>query len=299
MTKKAIVIGAGFSGLSASACLAKAGFDVTVLEKHDHAGGRARIYEEAGFTFDMGPSWYWMPDVFERYFALFGKKVSDYYELKRLDPSYFIYWGKNDFTPVPADLTALYRLFDSLDPGSSKRLEKFLKEAAFKYETGMNKLVYKPGQSLLEFIDADLISGLFKLDIFSSISSHIRKVTKHPRLIQMLEFPALFLGALPQNTPALYSLMNYADMVGGTWFPTGGMHQIVKAMQQVAEEQGVRFKFNCCVKKLEVQDGKVTAVHTANGVMHADVVVSSADYHFTETQLLEQPYRNYKAEYWD
>jgi phytoene desaturase len=299
MSKTAIVIDAGFSGLSVSACLAKAGFKVTVLETHDQAGGRARIYKEDGFTFDMGPSWYWMPDVFERYFALFGKKVSDYYELVRLDPSYIIYWGKDDFTPIPAGVPQLIELFEKMDPGSGERLVKFLKEGAYKYEVGMNKLVYKPGQSVLEFLDIELISGVFKLDVISSISSHVRKLTKNPRLIQLLEFPVLFLGALPQETPALYSLMNYADMALGTWFPQGGMHEIVKAMQAVAEEQGVQFTFNCPVEKLEVQNGRIVSVKTPRGNLSADVIVSSADYHFTETKLLDPAHRNYSAAYWE
>jgi phytoene desaturase len=299
MSKTAIVIGAGFSGLSVSACLAKAGFKVTVLEKHDHAGGRARIYKEDGFTFDMGPSWYWMPDVFERYFALFGKKVSDYYTLIRLDPSYAIYWGKDDFTPIPAGVPQLIELFEKLDPGSGERLVQFLKEGAYKYEVGINKLVYKPGLSLLEFADKELIGGIFKLDVFSSISEHVRKLTRNPRLIQLLEFPVLFLGALPENTPALYSLMNYADMALGTWFPKGGMHEIVKAMQAVAEEQGVQFKFNTPVEKLNVKNGEIVSVKTAGGELSADVIVSSADYHFTETKLLEPTYRNYTNSYWD
>jgi phytoene desaturase len=240
-----------------------------------------------------------MPDVFERYFALFGKKVSDYYNLVRLDPSYFVYWGKDDFTPIPAGVPELIELFDKLDPGSGERLVQFLKEGAYKYEVGINKLVYKPGLSLLEFADKELISGIFKLDVFSSISVHVRKLTSNPRLIQLLEFPVLFLGALPENTPALYSLMNYADMALGTWFPMGGMHEIVKAMQAVAEEQGVDFKFKIPVEKLEVQNGKIVSVKTAEGNLSADVIVSSADYHFTETGLLEPAYRNYSDSYWD
>ena len=150
MAKKIIVIGSGFAGLSAASFMAKAGWDVTVIEKNGTAGGRARQLKENGFTFDMGPSWYWMPDVFERYFKLFGKKVEDYYKLERLDPSYRIYWD-DGFTNVPASYEELRNVFEQFEPGSAKRLDKFLEEAKFKYETGMKKLVHKPGLSITEF----------------------------------------------------------------------------------------------------------------------------------------------------
>ena len=299
MAKTAIVIGSGFSGMSAATSLAQQGYQVTVLEKHNQPGGRARKFESQGYTFDMGPSWYWMPDVFEKYFARFGKKVSDFYTLKRLDPSYTVCWGTNDFSDIPANIEELKNLFDSKDQGSGKRLQKFLDEAAYKYEVGVNKLVYKPGRSLLEFADLDLLKGLLKLDVFKSLSAHARKVTQHPQLIQILEFPVLFLGARPENTPALYSLMNYADMVLGTWYPEGGMFEIVKAMHQVAIEQGVSFEFSTPVDRFEFDDDKITKVHAADKVFEADVIISSADYHYTETKLLPNKYQSYSSKYWD
>ena len=296
MSKKVIIIGSGFSGLSAACYLAKSGCDVTVLEKHDSVGGRARKYEKNGFTFDMGPSWYWMPDVFEKFFADFGKKVSDYYELERLSPSYRVYFSDGPLD-IPSDINDIYQLFESIETGSAEKLKQFLKEAEYKYQVGMNDLVYKPGLSLTEFMNADFLKGVFKLDVFNSISSHIRKLFKNPKLVQLLEFPVLFLGALPQNTPALYSLMNYADIVGGTWYPKGGMVQIVYAMQKLAIELGVKFEFNVDVNKINVQHSKVNQLIANKTFTDFDAVVSSADYHFTE-QLLEKPYRNYSDKYW-
>lgn len=296
MSKKVIIIGSGFSGLSAACYLAKSGCDVTVLEKHDSVGGRARKFEKNGFTFDMGPSWYWMPDVFEKFFADFGKKVSDYYELERLSPSYRVYFSDGPLD-IPSDIDDMYQLFESIETGSAKKLKQFLKEAEYKYQVGMNDLVYKPGLSLTEFMNADFLKGVFKLDVFNSISSHIRKLFKNPKLVQLLEFPVLFLGALPQNTPALYSLMNYADIVGGTWYPKGGMVQIVYAMQKLAIELGVKFEFNVDINKINVQHSKVNQLVSNKTFTDFDAVVSSADYHFTE-QLLEKPYRNYSDKYW-
>jgi phytoene desaturase len=299
MNKTAIVIGSGFSGMSTATHLAKMGWQVTVLEKHNTPGGRARQFTAEGFTFDMGPSWYWMPDVFERYFAQFGKQVSDYYSLTRLDPSYRIYWP-NSSTDIPASLDKMYDLFESYESGGAKQLEKFLAEAKFKYETGVNKLVYKPGQSILEFADMDVIKGVFKLDVFSNMQQHVHKFFTHPHLRYLMEFPVLFLGALAKDTPALYSLMNYADIVGGTWWPDGGMYQIVHAMHQLAQEKGVQFVLNADVQKLDVHNGKITNVLCKDGKQYtADVIISSADYHHTETKLLEAPFRNYTEQYWD
>lgn len=293
----AIVIGSGFSGLAVSSFLAKQGWKVTVLEKHSLPGGRARKMEVNGFTFDMGPSWYWMPDVFERYFQQFNKQVSDYYQLSRLDPSYRVYF-KKDMLDIAADYEQLKQSFEQLEPGSGARLDAFMAEAAYKYKVGINKLVFKPGLSVTEFFDAELAKGLFKLDVFTSISKHVRKFFKDERLIELMEFPVLFLGALPHHIPALYSLMNFADVKLGTWFPKGGMYSIVDGMYRLAKETGVAFHFNQNVSEIKVVNGKAKGVVVDGTLMEADVVISSADYHHTETKLLAAEYRSYTDTYW-
>ncbi len=297
--KRVVVIGSGFAGLSVASNLAREGFDVEVFEKNQMPGGRAQQFKSHGFTFDMGPSWYWMPGVFDTYFERFGKKVSDYYELDRLDPSYCVFFGKDDVMNLPANFDELCNMFEQYEPGSSKGLKKFLDEAQYKYEVGINDLVYKPGQSLLEFADWRVISGMFKLQLFSSVSKEIRKYITHPKLIELLEFPVLFLGAMPQKTPALYSLMNYADMKLGTWYPKGGMYKIVEAMVSLAKELGVKIHCNAPVSEIRTEDGKATGI-VVNGVFHkADVVVSAADYQHTEQKLLKPHQRNYSEAYWN
>lgn len=296
--KTVIVIGSGFAGLSAASFMAKQGWKVTLLEKNETPGGRARQLKENGFTFDMGPSFYWMPDVFERYFAQFGKKVSDYYTLHRLNPSYRIYWN-DSYTDMPASYEELQQVFESIEPGSAAKLDKYLQGAAYKYEVGVNKLVYKPSRSITEFMDWQTISGVFKLQVFSSIKKHIAHYFKHPKLRQMMEFPVLFLGALPADTPALYSLMNYADIKGGTWYPEGGMYAIVEGMYKLAAELGVTFHFNANVKEIVVEEGIAKKVVTDNAVYEADAVISGADYHFTEKNLLPAAYRSYSDAYWE
>ena len=297
MNKNISIIGAGFSGLSAACYLAKEGYSVTVYEKHHDIGGRARAISENGFVFDMGPSWYWMPDVFERFFNDFGKKVSDYYELVRLSPGYRIYF-KDEAIDVPADLNELYALFEKHEKGSSGKLKKFLHEAEYKYNVG-SQFMYKPGVHLSELLDARLISGVFKLDVFKSIRNHISKNFKNPKLIQLLEFPVLFLGALPENTPALYSLMNYADLVLGTWYPKGGMVKVPEAMKQLALELGVKFETGIDIKKINIKNNLADTLHAHQNYSGFDALISSADYHFTDKVLLPKSHQQYSESYWE
>ena len=296
--KKTAIIGSGFAGLSAAACLAQAGFDVTLFEKNSTPGGRARKFEELGFTFDMGPSWYWMPDVFDKFFARFGKKTSDYYTLDRLSPSYRIYYNSNDFLDIPAGVDALCELFEQLESGSGKKLLKFLEEGKYKYDIGVNDLVYKPGLELSEFIDMKVIKGVFKLHVFQSLSRYVRKFFKNPRIIQLLEFPVLFLGATAEKTPALYSLMNYADMALGTWYPKGGMFKIVEGMTTVAKEQGVKFEFNSNVSSFSMHGNAIKEIIVNGESRTFDYVVAGADYHHVEQTLLPVSHRRYTEKYW-
>src|SRR5215217_1955074 len=300
MSTKVAVIGAGFAGISAAAYLAKAGCTVDVFEKNATAGGRARqLMTDNGYTFDMGPSWYWMPEVFEKFFHDFGCEASDFYQLELLDPGFTIVFGRDDVMEVPADFAALCKVFEELETGSAERLKQSLLEAEYKYRAGMDKLVYKPGLSLMEFADMDLIRGVFKLQVFTSFSKHVRKFFKHPKLIALMEFPVLFLGATPEDTPALYSLMNYAGLKLGTWYPKGGFGKVISAMKEVAERQGVNFHFNEETAQLrKAQDNKLM-LKTAHRILSFDGVVAAADYHHVEEMLLEKQSRNYSAEYWE
>ncbi len=278
--------------------MAKAGWEVHIVEKHATPGGRARQLVSDGFTFDMGPSWYWMPDVFDRYFNCFGKKTSDYYSLQRLDPSYRVYWN-DSFSDIPASFHELQLLFESMEKGAAGQLQKFIDEAAYKYRVGIQKLVFKPGQSYSEFLDWSVIKGVFKLDVFTSMKKHVHKYFQHPRLRQLLEFPVLFLGALPEHTPALYSMMNYADIMGGTWYPKGGMYSIVKAMHELATELGVHFHFNEDVHQIVIDQHRAKKVIDGDNQWEADVVIGGADYHFIETNLLPAKSRSYTEAYWE
>jgi phytoene desaturase len=296
MSKEIAIIGSGFSSLSAACYLAQAGNKVTVYEKNASIGGRARQMKKEGFTFDMGPSWYWMPDVFDRFFNDFGKKTTDYYELIKLSPAYRVYYGINDFVSIADNLEDITATFESIEKGSGEKLKKFMATAKSNYDIAIKDLVYRPGVSPLELITVETAKkvGAF----FSTISKDVKSEFKNQRLIQILEFPVLFLGAKPSNTPSFYSFMNYADFGLGTWHPKNGMFDVVEAMQKLAVELGVKFEFNANVNKIVVEGEKAVAVIVNNTRVEADVILSGADYHHSET-LLDSEFRMYSEKYWD
>ena len=297
MNKNIHIIGSGFSALSASCYLAKQGYNVTVLEKNDTLGGRARQFQKDGFTFDLGPSWYWMPDVFERFFADFGKKPSDYYTLDKLSPGYEVYFGEDSSLKISDNLENIYKMFEEEEKGSAKHLKTFLDSAKSNYDTAIKDLVYKPGVSPLELVTTTTVARVTQF--FSTIRKQVRKNIKSSKLIKILEFPVLFLGAKPSNTPAFYNFMNYADFGLGTWHPRGGMYKVVEGMVSLAESLGVNFILNANVEKINTDDADNVIGLQVNGEnIETSLVLSGADYHHTET-LLAQNLRQYSENYWD
>ena len=297
---KIAVIGAGFSGLSAAAYIAQAGHHVHVFEKNSDAGGRARqLKTPEGYVFDMGPSWYWMPGVFEKFFADFGYNIPDLYNLKLLSPAFEIIFGKDDLLSIPSDYNDLLALFESIEKGAATQLEKFMDEAQKKYVFGIEDMVYKPALSFTEFASLNILKASLKMNIFSSFSSHVRKYFKDPKLIALMEFPVLFLGAMPQDTPALYSLMNYAGLKLGTWYPEGGFGKVIDGMVKIAADKGAIFHFNAPVEQI-ILENNIAKGLMVNGAFEAfDGIVASADYHHIEKHLLPPKSRNYSNNYWD
>ncbi len=294
MNKKIVIIGSGFSSLSASCYLAKWGYDVSVYEKNATVGGRARQLIKEGFTFDIGPSWYWMPDIFDKFFADFGKKTSDYYQLDKLNPAYKIFFS-DDIITIGDSMDKICCEFERIEAGSSKHLRKFISEAQENYNIAINKVVLRPGVSPFELVTKETV---LKVDqFFKTISGQVRKKFKNPKLVSTLEFPVLFLGAKPNNTPSFYNFMNFADFGLGTWHPKGGMYEIIKAMHGLAEELGVVFHTNAVVDKIRVTNGRAIGITALNQDIDADIVLSGADYHHSET-LLDKTYRQYTENYW-
>lgn len=296
MKKKIIIIGSGFASLSAACYLAQAGNDVTVLEKNNTIGGRARRLSKDGFHFDIGPTWYWMPDVFEKFFGDFGKKVSDYYELEKLSPAYDVYFEHRDKITISDNLDEIAATFEAIEKGSEKKLRTFIKEAQDNYAIAVEKMVYKPGDSPLELVSAETIARVGQF--FSTISQQVRKRFKNDKLIKVLEFPVLFLGAKPSNTPSFYSFMNFADFGLGTWHPKKGMYSVIEAMEKLATELGVTIITNANVNKILVKNNNAIGVALNEKNLFADIVLSGADYHHSE-QLLDEKHRVYSEKYWD
>ncbi len=296
-TKHIGVIGSGFSGLAAACSLAQKGYKVTILEKNEKAGGRGRSFSANGFTFDMGPSWYWMPEIMENFFRSFGKSTQDYYQLKRLDPGYRVFL-KDNALDISAQFEKIKELFESIEQGAGEALERFLKEAENKYSTGMGKFVHKPSHSFIEFAEWDLMKALFQIQLFTNMRSHLKSYFKNPILLQLLEFPVLFLGAQPSKTPALYSLMNHADLKLGTWYPIGGMARIPEAMIELALSLGVEIQTDQNVQGFEFDDDNITAIITNTQTLKIDGVIASADYHHVEQSLLPKKFRQYDEAYW-
>jgi len=296
MKKQVYIIGSGFASLSAACYLAKEGHQVTVLEKNETIGGRARQLIKGGFTFDMGPTWYWMPDVFDRFFADFGKKTSDYYQLTKLSPAYSVHFEKNDVVEIADNYNSIRNTFENIEANSATVLDQFMATAKSNYDIAIKDLVYNPGESLLELVNPDTVTKADRF--FTTIHKQVRKKFYDNKLTRILEFPVLFLGAKPSQTPSFYSFMNYADFGLGTWYPKHGMYAVVQAIVALARELGVQFEPNAAVQKIVVANGRVNGIIVNQKMREAGIVVSGADYHHSE-QLLDQKYRMYSEKYWD
>ena len=293
------IVGAGLSSLYAACYLAKHGHKVSVFEKNAMSGGRSQTFTADGFTFDMGPSWYWMPELIDKMFNDLGEKRTDYYNLKRLDPAYRVFWKDRTYTDVPANKKALEAMFDNLETNGGSTLDKFLKDAKVKYDIATKDFLELPGLKLTELLQLKALKAAFKLDVFKSVERDVHSRFSSDKARSILDFPVLFLGALPGNIPSLYTLMNYADLELGTWYPENGMHDLASALEKIARKEGVEFHFNAKVDRIEASNGAVKGLIVNDEVMHFDQIISGADYHFTEQKLLPKEYRRYTQSYWD
>jgi phytoene desaturase len=297
--KNIIIVGSGFGGISASALLAKQGHNVIVIEKNDHSGGRASVYKKDGFNFDMGPSWYLMPDVFEKFFAEFNKKPEDYMDLIRLEPSYRVFFGENDYVDISSDQEKNLDLFESLEPGAREKMKEYLKKSKYEYDIAMRDFIYKDYKHLTDFFKPRLIIEGTKLHMFEKLDAYAQRYFKSQKIRKILEYTIVFLGGSPYDSPALYSLMSHVDFNMGVWFPKGGMGSLAKAMTKLAEKQGVQFIYNEPVNQLLIEQNKVIGVKTEKKVHRADLVVVNADYAWAEQTLLNETHQSYSNKYWE
>jgi phytoene desaturase len=299
MKQKILIIGAGYGGLSAAALLSKDGYDVTVIEKNDQPGGRAMLYETNGYKFDMGPSWYLMPDIFEKFYQQLGKNINKELKLIRLDPAYRIYFGPKDSVDISPNMKKNLALFESIEPGSSKQFKKYLEKSKYQYDVSIKHFLYKPYFNVTDFFNKKIMIEGPKLKLFQSLDSYMSTYFKSDKLKKILEYTMVFLGGSPKNTPALYSLMSHVDFNLGVWYPKGGMNAVARSIHKIAEENGAKFIFGEEVKKINVTNKKAVSLTTNKKTYHADKIIVNADYAHAELNLLEQKHQTYNKKYWE
>lgn len=303
MKKKIIIIGSGIGGLGAAALLSKKGYQVTVVEKNKTLGGRANIFEAEGYTFDMGPSWYLMPDVFEQYFALLDEKISDHLDLVKLSPSYRVFFANDTEMPVVdihSNLEKDLPLFEKLEPGISPKLKEYLKRSGEQYEMAKETFMYRNLGFSLDFLHWKVIKKGIELNPFQTMQSYLNKWFKSDRIKKILEYSLVFLGSDPSKTPAMYNIMNAIDFNMGVYYPKGGIYEIIKALVNINKKHGTQFLSEKPVAKILVENKKVKGVLLEDGVtLEADIVISNADLWFTETKLLSKQHQTYPKSYWE
>lgn len=300
MNQKVVIIGAGFGGLGAAAMLAKSGYEVTVIEKNKQIGGRAGQIEQDGYTFDLGPSWYLMPDVFEHFYDLLGEDIEKHLNLKRLDPSYRIFFRQDEsVVDIHSDLSRDKETFEEIEPGSSKKLEEYLDKAEKQYKIAVDRFMYKNYSSVFDFLNWETLTKGWKLSVFSSMDKYVSKFFDNKKLQKIMQYSLVFLGSSPYNTPALYNIMSHVDFNMGVYYPMGGMHAVAQSIKQIGQNNGAEFILDSEVKKIKVNQDEAVGVETETQSIPADIVVSNANYQFTETELIEEKYRTHPQSYWE
>jgi phytoene desaturase len=301
MNKRVVIIGGGIGGLGTAGLFAKKGYDVTVLEKNRNLGGRANIFEAEGFKFDMGPSWYLAPDLFEHYFNLLGERVEDHLDLVRLSPSYRIFFRGGDSLDIHSDLETDARTFDAIEPGAGEKLKAYLRQSEYQYGVATQHFMYKNYDTVFDFFNRRVMTEGQKLSVLSKMHTFVSRFFQSNKLRQVMEYTMVFLGTSPYDAPALYNLMSHMDFNQGVFYPQGGFYELIKALAAVAEKNGATLRTNAPVEKIDVNDaGEATAVVLEGGEKVAvDIVVSNADLRFTETRLLDNRWQTYPQKYWD
>jgi phytoene desaturase len=297
--QQAVIIGGGVGGLAMACLLGKAGYQVAVLEKNDQLGGRAGVFTAKGFTFDTGPSWYLMPDVFEHFFALMDERVEDHLQLLKLSPSYRVFYaGRGEHLDITGDLALDAATFEAIEPRAGAQLKKYLAHAEYIYGVSMDRFLYKNYDRLSDLMTPEVLRVSPKLSLFSNLDRYVRQYFKDPRLQKIMLYPTVFLGTSPYKAPALYSLMSHADHTQGVLYPMGGMYQLIKAMVAIGKKHGVRYQTNAPAGQITVNGNQVTGVMVGSKQLNADIVISNADIHHTETALLPAALRDHTPAYW-
>lgn len=300
--RRIAVIGGGIAGLATAALAAKQGFEVTVYEKNEQLGGRARVLKKAGFSFDMGPSWYLMPEVVEGYWRWFGREVADDIQLVKLDPRYRVIFDSRGQVDIPGNRDANERWVEKLEQGAGKEMQRYLKRKRILYELVRDELITADTSRVDFWLSVRRWQAMRKLitdwGLWGSWWQETGKYFKSDRLRKVLTFPAVFLGGSPFNTPGVYSILTWADFGEGVWYPIGGMGRLVVGLGELARSQGAKIYTKSEVEEIKVMDGKAVGVKVEGGWQEADAVVATGDMHWTETRLLPREYQSFPESYW-
>ena len=300
MSKTAIIIGSGFGGLGTAAILAKAGYKVTVLEKNEMVGGRASVFEAKGFKFDMGPSWYLMPDVFEHFFEILDEDVHEHLDLKKLAPSYRIFYKDlNEKVDIYSDLEKDLPTIEAIEEGAGEALKDYLDKAGYQYDIAKDRFMYKNYDSIRDFLTREVATEGRKLSVFKNMDKYVSGFFKTEQMQKIMQYPLVFLGSSPYNTPAIYNIMSHIDFNMGVYYPQGGIYEISKALAYIAKKHGAKLHVNAPVAEIIVENWEAVGVRLEDGKeLRADIVISNADIEHTETKLLGELYREHSDKYW-
>ena len=295
MSRKVIVLGAGISGLSTAAYLAKLGFKVEILEKYSIPGGRARKLEAEGFIFDMGASWYGLPNVYEKFFNDFNYHTSDFFKLVQLNPGYRIFFDKDEIIDVPSEKEQLFNLFESIEKGSSKKLKSLLQKAGERQLLAVKRGFQRQNFLQIEFLK-EMVTYLKPAEFQSDI---VGEKFNDKRLRSILKLPGLFMGAIPDKNTHPYNFVGFANFGPGSWYPEGGLFKVLEAIEKICYEQGVEISYQVNVDQFDVMKQRISAAHSGHRNFYADYFVSTADYNFTDQKLIQDKYRNYSQNFWN
>jgi len=302
--KKVIIIGAGIGGLGTAALLSKRGYDVTILEKNEKIGGRANIFTAEGYTFDMGPSWYLMPDVFEHFYDLMEEDINKHLNLVKLGPSYKVFFPGDPEYPVVdihSDLKKDLPTLEQFEPGITPKLRKYLETSGKQYELAKKSFMYRNYDSIFDFFKWELMKEGRHMNPLQTMEKYLNKNFSDDRVKKILEYTLVFLGSEPKKTPALYNIMNFIDFHYGVYYPKGGIYTIIDSLKSMNDTHGTTIHTNTGVSEIIIENKTATGVRLENGeIMNADYIISNADLHFTETKLIaEKKHQTFPEKYWD
>lgn len=299
--KKVIVIGAGYGGMAIANLLGKAGYSVVVLEKNDEPGGRIAVIKKDGYVFDIGPSWYLMPEVFEQYYSLFDASANERLELIRFTPGYKVFFDDKPEVFIQGDVGKDKAVFEAIEPGAGKKLEDYVRRSSIAYHLAVKQFLYNNFSSPKDLVSWQVIKNAHRMIplALGNLDRYVSRYFKDQRLKQLLEYHMVFLGSSPFQAPAIYTLMSHLDFISGVYYPKRGMLSLVDDMKALGTEYDITYRCATSVKRIVTNDGLSTGVELENGeIIDADIVVSNADLYHTETKLLDETARSFGESYW-